>query len=223
MPRSGTTLIEQIICSHTRVTGAGELNFVSQFGEKLAYGQITASSATLRLFRAQYLAEVAKKAEGRQFIIDKMPVNFRYIALICAAFPEAKIIHVQRSAKATCWSNFKHYFVSNSYGYSYNLVDTVRYYSLYMELMQFWNRNYANCIYHLDYDTLTENQEAETRSLIDHLGLKWEDACLSPETNNRSVRTASQQQVRQKVYQGSSENWRKYEPYLDGAFDSLAS
>ena len=150
-----------------------------------------------------------------------MPQNFQYIALICAALPEAKIVHVQRSAEATCWSNFKHYFASKSLGYSYDLRDTVKYYGLYKELMPFWSQNYSDHIYHLDYDKLTEGQDSETRRLIEYLELNWEDACLAPQNNTRSVKTASQQQVRQKVYKGSSQAWRKYEPFLDGFFDGL--
>jgi len=160
-------------------------------------------------------------ADGQAFITDKMPQNFRFIALICAAFPEAKIVHVQRSAQATCWSNFKHYFVSKGLGYSYNLRDTVKYYSLYTDLMRFWHKTYGSRIYNLDYDKLTENQEQETRCLIEHLGLYWDEACLAPQNNKRYVRTASQQQVRKKVYKGSSQAWRKYEPFLDGVFDEL--
>jgi len=150
-----------------------------------------------------------------------MPQNFQWIALICAAFPEAKIVHVQRSAEATCWSNFKHYFVSSGLGYSYNLSDTVRYYGLYNEIMRFWDQSYNDRIYNLDYDKLTEDQESETRHLIEYLELNWQDTCLTPQENKRSVKTASQQQVRQKVYKGSSQLWRKYESCLNSAFDGL--
>ena len=102
-----------------------------------------------------------------------------------------------------------------------NLTDTVNYFKLYQDLMVFWDQQYSEHIYHLDYDKLTVEQEVETRKLIEHLELVWEDNCLSPQINKQSVRTASQQQVRQKVYTGSSQAWRKFEPYLDGAFDNL--
>ena len=92
---------------------------------------------------------------------------------------------------------------------------------LYKDLMHFWSQSYSDRIYNLDYDKLTEDQEPETRRLIEYLGLNWEDACLAPQNNKRSVRTASQQQVRKKVYKGSSQAWRKYEPFLDGVFDEL--
>ena len=221
MPRSGTTLVEQIVSSHSEITGAGELNYTQQFGADLTVGQKPINFETVQSFRKSYLAELAKRADGQAFITDKMPQNFRYIALICAAFPDAKIVHVQRSAAATCWSNFKHYFVSKGLGYSYNLRDTIAYYGLYKELMRFWSQSYSDRIYNLDYDRLTEDQEPETRRLIKYLGLKWEDACLAPQNNKRSVKTASQQQIRQKVYKGSSQAWRKYEPFLGGVFDEL--
>ena len=221
MPRSGTTLVEQIVSSHSEITGAGELNYTKQFGADLTVGQKPINFETVQSFRKSYLAELAKRAEGQALITDKMPQNFRYIALICAAFPDAKIVHVQRSAEATCWSNFKHYFASKGLGYSYNLADTVRYYGLYKDLMHFWSQSHSDRIYHLDYDKLTEDQEPETRRLIEYLELNWEDACLAPQNNKRSVKTASQQQVRQKVYKGSSQAWRKYEPFLDGVFDGL--
>ena len=221
MPRSGTTLVEQIVSSHTEVTGAGELAYVSQFGTKLVAGATSPTLKAVSAFRESYLAELAKRAEGQAFVTDKMPRNFKYIALICAAFPEAKIVHVQRNAEATCWSNFKHYFASKDLGYSYNLADTVGYYGLYKELMHFWSESYSDRIYYLNYDRLTEDQEPETRRLIEYLGLKWEDTCLAPQNNKRSVKTASQQQVRKKVYKGSSQAWRKYEPFLGGVFDEL--
>jgi len=214
-------LVEQIVSSHTEVTGAGELNYTQQFGADLTVGQKPINYETVQSFRKSYLAELAKMANGQAFITDKMPQNFRFIALICAAFPESKIVHVQRSAQATCWSNFKHYFVSKGLGYSYNLRDTVKYYGLYKELMHFWYQSYSDRIYNLNYDKLTEDQQPETRRLIEYLELNWEDACLAPQDNRRSVRTASQQQVRQKVYKGSSQAWRKYNSFIGRVFDNL--
>jgi len=221
MPRSGTTLVEQIVSSHTQVKGAGELDYTTRFGIDLAIGKTTPDVEPLHVFRERYLVELAKKANGQAFITDKLPGNFVFIALICAAFPEAKIVNVKRNAEATCWSNFKHYFSSKGLGYSYNLTDTVKYYRLYKDLMDFWYQRYNDRIYNLDYDMLTEDQEPETRRLIEHLQLSWQDACLAPNKNKRVVKTASQQQIRQKVYKGSSQAWRQYEPFLNHAFDGL--
>ena len=150
-----------------------------------------------------------------------MPTNFLYLPLICAAFPEARIIHVKRSPAATCWSNYKQYFTSALLGYCYDLDDLVKYYCLYENLMKCWTEKYKNRIYTLYYEKLTENQEKQTRKMIDQIGINWEDTCLSPHKNDRIVKTASQQQVLKKVYQGSSKKWKKYEPYLNGVFDNL--
>jgi hypothetical protein len=221
MPRSGTTLVEQIISSHSDVTAAGELMEITRYGGLLAQGKSTVTDQTLSQFRQNYLRELIKRSDGKRVVTDKMPHNFKYIALICAAFPEAKIIHVQRNAAATCWSNYKHYFSKKGLGYCYDLKDVVAHYELYSDLMQFWQASYSNRIYNLNYEHLTTDQDVETKNLIQHLNLEWEDACLSPQENKRAVRTASQQQVRKKVYQGSSQQWRQYEPFLNGAFDGL--
>ena len=223
MPRSGTSLVEQIISSHSKVAGAGELKLVQHLGKKLPLSPKSISIEAISEFRQRYLSELSKLSHGKHFVTDKMPHNFLFIPLICAAFPEAKIVHVQRSPAATCWSNYKQYFAVEGLGYCYDLKDVVSYYSLYSDLMEFWQSEYSDRIYNLNYEKLTTDQEGETRELIDILGLDWNKACLSPHKNKRRVRTASIQQVRKKVYQGSSEVWREYEPYLGRAFNNLPS
>ena len=150
-----------------------------------------------------------------------MPQNFRYLGLLAATFPEAKIVHVKRNPAAICWANYKQYFASKNIGYSYAIDDVLSYHKLYENLMEFWAKRLSKRIYNLDYELLTVNQESETRQLIEYLGLGWDENCLSPQNNTRSVATASNLQVRQKVYQGSSEQWKKYQPFLNGAFDGL--
>jgi tetratricopeptide (TPR) repeat protein len=216
MPRSGTTLVEQIVSCHSKVHGAGELNILNCFADTL-----NINSDSILEVRKRYLDELEKFSHNKPFVTDKMPQNFLYIGLIFKAFPEAKVIHVKRDPVATCWSNFKHYFSAKGLGFSYNLNDTIHYFKMYHDLMGFWEQQYGNQIYHLDYDKLTIEQELETRKLIEHVGLDWEEVCLSPHENKRSVRTSSQQQVRKKVYTGSSEAWRKFEPYLNGVFDEF--
>ncbi len=223
MPRSGTTLVEQIISSHSLVAGAGELRYVSQYGFDLSIGTTSINYKSISDFRNKYLNKLSTLSNKKRFITDKMPQNFRFIPLICSAIPEAKIIHVQRNASATCWSNYKHYFVSTNLGYCYDLKDVVEYYNLYKDLMRLWQSEYSDRIYNLNYDSLTTDQEKHTKQLIKYLDLNWEEACLSPEKNKRSVRTLSLEQVRKKVYKGSSNAWYMYEPYLNGAFDSLKS
>ncbi len=223
MPRSGTTLVEQIISSHSQVTGAGELSYAAKFGSTIANGSSKVDREVLLDFRHKYLGELKKISYRKLLVTDKMPQNFRYIGLLAAAFPEAKIIHVKRNPAAVCWANYKQYFVSRDLGYCYALDDIVSYHKLYVNLMEFWTNTLHNRIYNLDYETLTVNQENETRQLINHLDLDWDEKCLSPQNNKRRVATASNLQVREKLYQGSSQQWKKYQPFLNGAFDVFLS
>ena len=221
MPRSGTTLIEQIISCHSKVYGAGELRFFSIYGAAIAKGYVESSPENLLNLRNQYLEQIRTNSPNKPFITDKAPHNFLFIGVIRSVFPEAKIIHVKRSSAATCWSNYKQYFTGDGLAYSHNLDDLTQYYQLYRKLMTFWDQMYGDQIYHIDYDQLTIDQEIETRKLLKYLALDWEEPCLSPHKNKRPVRTASQQQVTQPVYKGSSEHWRKFEPFIGGAFDVL--
>ena len=122
---------------------------------------------------------------GKAVITDKMPQNFRFLGLIAAALPEAKIIHVKRDPAAVCWANYTQYFVSDAVGYCYSLDDILHYHELYEDPMKYWHQVLPNRIYDLHYELLTENQEEETRNLMSHLGLEWDDACLSPEHNKK--------------------------------------
>jgi hypothetical protein len=128
---------------------------------------------------------------------------------------------VKRNPAAVCWANYKQYFRSKSIGYCYGLDDVVAYYALYQNLMEFWAETFGKRIYNLDYELLTINQESEIHQLIDYLGLDWDEKCLSPQNNTRRVATASNLQVRKEVYRGSSEQWKKYQPFLNGALDGL--
>nr|WP_321444660.1 sulfotransferase [uncultured Cohaesibacter sp.] len=221
MPRSGTSLVEQIISSHSDVHGGGELRLLGRHGRKLSLGQQRPDKPALERFRKAYLTDLAKVSASKPFVADKLPQNFLQLGLICSALPEAKIIHTMRDPAATCWSNFKINFQGPFLGYSHDLKSVVDYYKLYRDLMAFWHAQFPGQIYDLDYERLTEEQETETRNLIDYLALGWQDACLSPQHNTRAVKTASVEQVRQQVYRGSSQSWKKFEPYLDGAFDNL--
>ena len=221
MPRSGTTLVEQIVSSHSHVTGAGELSFVAQFGGSIARGLSEVNTKALLNFRQNYLEKLQIHSNGSPMVIDKMPHNFYYIGLIAAAFPDARIVHIKRNAAAVCWGNYKQYFSSTFHGYCHELDDVVAYYALYQNLMEFWETMLPKRIYNLDYELLTTNQEDETKKLIQHLGLDWENECLKPQDNKRTIATASAAQVRQKVYQGSSQQWKKFKPFLNGALNYL--
>ena len=220
MPRSGTTLVEQIISSHPSVTGAGELSYINDLGVLIARGLSKIDHKSLLKFRNSYLDKIHNIANGNFFITDKMPQNFLFIGLITSVFPEAKIIHVKRNPQAVCWANYKQYFTKDI-GYSHTLEDIVNYYKLYENLMDYWSKFLDKKIYNLDYDKLTINQELETRQVIEYLGLKWDEKFLSPHENKRIVSTASNVQIREKIYQGSSDQWKKYEPFLKGILNSF--
>ena len=172
-------------------------------------------------FRDSYFKAIASLSPKTSIITDKMPHNFRLVGLLAAAFPEAKFVHTHRDPAAVCWSNYYISFGSNGLGYSYGLETVVKFYHLYRNMMKFWKTQLGDRIYDLDYETLTQNQADETKKLIEHLEIGWDEACLFPEKNERKVLTASHSQVKKSVYTGSSQKWRKFEPFLDGAFSTL--
>lgn len=214
MPRSGTTLVEQILASHSRVYGGGELNLLGSLVKSTECNATQFSAQHLQSIRNAYLSGLDKLGTSAAFITDKMPHNFLWIGFIVAALPEALIVHVKRDARATCWSNFKHGFFEKGFGFTCDLEDVAEHYRMYVDLMAFWQARIPDRIYGLNYEALTEQQEDETRRLLEYVGLHWEHQCLAFHTTKRAIRTASAQQVRQQMYQGSSEAWRRYEKHL---------
>ena len=218
MPRSGTSLVEQIISSHYSVHGAGELNNFKNVvtpALKNYIGNITntINEDDLLSIRKNYIKSLMDLNVSEKIITDKMPVNFRMIGLILTAIPEAKIIHLTRNPKATCWSNYKHYF-ANENGFTFDQEDLARFFILYQELMDFWHKSFPNKIHDISYERLTTHQEDETQKLLKYCELDWDNNCLNFHKNTRAVHTASASQVRQKMYQGSSDAWKKYEKFL---------
>ena len=220
MPRSGTTLTEQIVSSHSSVFGAGELTIFPKIVMPLIKRKEFEDKQVLRL-RVKYLEGIEALADDSAFVTDKMPHNFRFLPMICASLPEAKIVHIYRSPQATCWSNFTSNFRSAQLGYSFNLDDAVKYYKLYTSLMSHWSSALRDKIFHLSYEELINDQEFQTRRLMNYLNLEWEEDVLSPHKNTKSVRTASAEQVRQPIYKNSSEKWMQYEPFLSTEFKTL--
>lgn len=223
MPRSGTSLVEQILASHKKVFGAGELSFLNEILGSLIKNINTSSSFTTDLLalRENYFSKVSSIGADENIVIDKMPSNFRYIGFIKLAFPEAKIIHLERDAMATCWSIYKNYFDSSGLGFSYNQNDLAKYYGSYREMIEFWHNIFTGQIYDLSYEGLTINQEDEIRNLLEYCDLDWDKNCLNFHKNNRIVKTTSSIQVRRKIYQGSSEEWKKYRDYLKPLINGL--
>lgn len=222
MPRSGTTLVEQILASHSQVYGAGELGLLDRAVETTEWSSTQLSSDRLQSIRESYFSALKKIGASEPYVTDKMPLNFRWIGFIFAAMPEAKIVHVERDARATCWSNFKHCFSGEAMGFTYDLEDIAEYYKMYGDLMAFWHEKFPGRIYDLSYEALTEHQEVETRKLLEYVGLGWEVRCLEFHKTSRAVQTASDTQVRQRMYRGSSDEWRKYEKHLGSMVELLS-
>ena len=225
MPRSGTTLCEQILSSHSQVTGAGELDFLTEItstrliqptNEQIKNFEVFLKSKnSLKSARDKYLEKLAKRDKNNSlYICDKMPHNFLFIGLIKLILPEAKIIYCKRDPMDNCFSLYSHKFIDVSHQYSYNQKMLVEYYKLHQDIMEFWLKNYTDDIFVLDNEELVNNQEAISKKLIDFCDLSWEKQCLEFHKNKRQVRTASIEQVRKPINNKSIGAWKKYESYL---------
>jgi tetratricopeptide (TPR) repeat protein len=225
MPRSGTSLTEQIIASHPLVHGAGELPDLAI----LAKGGDTQYPASLEGFTAsdylalgkEYIAGLHRRAPKAAHITDKMPANFRYIGLIHLALPSAKIVHINRNPVDTCLSGFSKQFKRGQH-HSYDLTELGQYYHDYHELMAHWRAVLPDgSFYDIQYEDIVADTENQARKLIEYCGLPWDDACLDFHKLERSVKTASVTQVRKPIYNSSVERWRAYEQHLGPLFEGL--
>jgi len=227
MPRSGTSLVEQIISSHKDVHGAGELPYFRNILNPILDNHLNENRKSFRKkdflsIRQEYLNSLAKLKTEEKIITDKMPMNVRLLGFILSAIPEAKIVHLKRDPMATCWSNYNHYFTEGN-GFSFDQEDLAKFYNLYLEIIDYWHKLFPKKIYDLCYEDLTNNQEKETRGLLKYCDLEWDKNCLDFHKNNRGVLTASSAQVRKKIYQGSSEAWKEYEKYLKPMIEGLGN
>lgn len=230
MPRSGTTLVEQIISSHPDVYGAGELEFLANLINKY-FNKINpldffeaVKESDMEVFKKiglDYFNLITDLSKDKKFIIDKMPVNFRLIGFIKVCLPDARIIHCKRFSKDNCLSIFKNFFGKNVMPWAYNQDELAIYYNNYIKLMKHWNLVLPNYIYEISYEKLINNQEFETRNLLKFCNLEWNDACLDFYKNKRNVSTASVNQVRQRIYKSSLESWKNYEEKLSNMFNKL--
>ena len=220
MPRSGTTLLEQVLSSHSNIHGAGELNFLPKIINKFKINQSKEFQSFVKTLRVEYHEQVSKLT-NKKFVIDKLPMNFRWIGFIVKAFPEAKIIHLQRNPMAVCWSNYKINFPDPGMDFSLTQKDTAEYYTIYHDLMEFWSSNLSSKIIHIKYENFVNNFEGETFSLIKKLGIKWEEKLKNYDKNVRPVQTASLLQVRGKIKKNTSDEWKKYKNYLNSMQEIL--
>ena len=221
MPRSGTSLIEQIVSSHSKIHGAGELGILPNSIYKSNILNRNVTKNFIDDLREKYLAYIHSLDTSKPLIVDKMPSNFLWIGFIYLIIPNVKIVHIKRNPMATCWSIFSKNFTNNKIGFAYNLDDISKFYKMYIKFMDYWNMKFPNKIYNLDYEKLTENQDYEIKKLITFLNVRWEDNCLKSHKNFRSIKTASSFQVRQKIYKGSSEKWMHYSQYLQKTYNEL--
>lgn len=226
MPRSGTTLTEQILAGHSEVFAAGELrdmplNLSLQLGTKVAVDEM-ASDQLRRVLATnpaalghRYIQKTRPRTGHTRHFIDKLPRNSHLCGFIHWALPNARIIVLERHPLDVCLSNFKVLF-NRGYEYSYDLDDLATYYIAYRRLMDHWSRIIpADRYYRVSYEALVADQETETRKLLDFCGLEWQDACLEFYRNRESVTTASLAQVRQPIYRSAVQRWRHYEKQLE--------
>jgi Tfp pilus assembly protein PilF len=224
LPRSGTTLVDRILSSHSQVTSAGELNAFALTlvaavrranpGAQLPRRELVARSADIDFAAVgrDYL-EAAHAVAGPGCFTDKMPLNYLYCGLIRRALPNAKIVHLTRHPMAAGYAMFKTLF-KDGYPFSYDLTEIGRYFGAYRRLMDHWNSTMPSAIYTLQYEDLVADQVGESRRLLQYCGLEWEDACADFHRNSAATTTQSAAQVRQPIYRTSVAQWRHYDSQL---------
>jgi tetratricopeptide (TPR) repeat protein len=225
LPRAGSTLIEQILASHSRVEGTMELSDIPRLaqslqgresaGERPRYPAVLAElpAEDFRRFGARYLADTRLYRAGKPRFIDKMPNNFRHVGLMHLILPNAKIIDARRSAMACCFSNFKQLFASGQQ-FTYSLEDIARYYRTYVELMAHWDRVLPGRVLRVRHEELVADFEPQVRRILDFCGLDFEPGCLEFHKTSRRVHTASSEQVRRPINTEGLDQWRRFEPWL---------
>jgi tetratricopeptide (TPR) repeat protein len=235
LPRSGSTLLEQILSSHSQVEGTMELPDIAGIARSLfdiaKKAQISGYPALLATMTADQCRELGERyilqtriqrKTAAPFFIDKMPNNFAHIGLIQLALPHAKIIDARRHPLGCCFSGFKQHFARGQ-SFTYSLEDIGRYYRDYVELMAFFDEALPGRIHRVAYESMIEDTESEVRKLLEYCGLPFEESCLRFYENERAVRTASSQQVRKPIFREGVEHWRHYEPWLDPLKKSLGA
>ncbi len=223
MPRSGTSLVEQIISSHSNVFGCGELpilskiikdNFISEEKEIInLLEKINNNPLLLDKLKKEYLSFIKNFRIQEEYITDKAPLNFRWIGFIKLIFPKAKIIHCYRDPKNNCLSIFKNLFEGGLY-FSYDQDDLVRYYNQYSDLMNFWKSKYKNSILDIKYENLVSDNINEVRKILEFCDLNFDQKCLSFYENKTPIKTMSTAQARQPIYKTSVNSFEKYSKYL---------
>ena len=230
MPRSGTTLVERIISSHSDVHAAGELDYIFALGSSLflkkshnfQFGPLeNYPSQTFELFGKSYLEKIELLDSQSSRMTDKMPFNMMMIGLIKIVLPNAKIIHCVRDAKDNCLSIYKQNFTTGNYRFAYDLKTVGQFHNQYTLLMNHWHEVIPGEIYDLNYEALTQNPEVEIRKLLAACDLEWQEGCLYFDKSAGVVTTASAYQARQPMYTSSVRLWEKYQEFLQPLLDEL--
>jgi len=227
MPRSGTTLIEQIVSNHPAVHGAGEvpdlLTIARQDISDVTFPENVPllDQSVLASWGNDYVSRLQRIAPDARRITDKMPGNFLAVGLIHLMLPNAKIIHVQRNPIDTCISCLTTLF-KQGHAFTYDLIELGQYYADYARLMEHWRTLLPrDAFLDIQYEDIVNDQEAQSRRILEYCGLEWNEACLDFHNNPRSVSTASMTQVRQPLYKSSVDRWRVYEKFLGPLLDAL--
>jgi hypothetical protein len=232
LPRAGSTLLEQILASHSQVEGTMELADITRLVVRLqgrtydeaapAYpGNLPKIPAEkLREIGEKYLADTQVYRTGKPFFIDKNPNNFRHLGLIHLILPKAKIIDARREPMACCFSNFKQLFASGQ-EFTYGLEDIARYYRSYVALMAHWDAVLPGKILRVQHEDVVDNLEYAVRRILDFCGLDFEPQCLEFHRTARSVRTASSEQVRRPIFRDGLDQWQRFEPWLGALKEAL--
>ena len=221
MPRSGTSLIEQILATHSYVYGAGEINFLQDSIQN--YFMLNKKFIDLEEIKTEniykagknYNDNVAKLLKNKKYIVNKLPVNFKWIGLIKMILPNSKIIHCKRNPADICLSIFKQNFYTLGNEYSFNFDEIVEYYNNYLKFMKHWENIFPQEICCINYENLIHNQREETKKLLKFCSLPWENKCMEFTKTRRVVRTSSHSQVRKKIYPNSIEKWKNYKNFLN--------
>lgn len=226
MPRSGTTLLEQMLGMHSSVTAYGETGIMDELmvGMFDFIGTPNISSAndfSEKLSEIYYERISQLDKVQREYLIDKTPLNFKWIGQLVESFPNGKIIHITRTPEATCWSNFENFFPSPDMAFASEQVSVSEYYLMYLDIMRHWSSAYSKNIFNISYEGLTENPTGVLKDVCDWCNLDWEPIMLDFHESKGSVKTASNLQVRRKLYQGSSSVWEGAKPFLDRMLDAL--
>tara|TARA_B100000700_G_C15007989_1_gene839537 strand:- start:489 stop:2042 length:1554 start_codon:yes stop_codon:yes gene_type:complete len=230
MPRSGTSLIEQIVSSHKEVYGGGELNAMDNLTKKniikgndpyLIKNIENLDVKLLNKIAKNYIQTLKKISNSSEKVTDKLPINFKWIGLIKCIFPNSIIIHCIRNPKDTCFSIYKNYFVNTNLDFAYNLTDLCKYYKLYIDLMKHWKKIMPKSIIDVKYENIVNNPEKEIKKLIKSCKLNWDKNCLKFYNNKRYIKTASDTQVRRKIYKSSLDSWKNYKSDLESVFKTF--